>query len=64
MDLRTLTLTARNMGQLRASHGPVLVVVRRTHLGWTATYYVDGIEAGAKHADRMLKKYVCADSKA
>lgn len=64
MDLRTLSLKARNLGQLRASHGAVTVQARRTHIGWQHTYYVNGVGCGAKAAEKALKKIVCAESKA
>lgn len=54
MDLKQLTLLARNSGQLRAKHGPVLAVVRRTHIGWQTTYYVNDVERCAKAAEKAL----------
>lgn len=63
MDLRALSLKARNMGQLRATHGNVQVVVHRTHIGWQYTYFVDGTMCCAKAAEKALQKVVCAQSK-
>jgi hypothetical protein len=54
MDLKRLTLEARNMGQGRAKHKGVMVVVRRTHIGWQATYFVDDVERCAKAAEKAL----------
>lgn len=57
MDLRTLTLTARNMAQGRATYANVLVVVYRTHIGWQPTYFVDGEMSCARKAEKAIAAY-------